>query len=629
MTIFYCHLFFQRSYVECSVSLDYIIIKLIPEIPPNQGSTYFARRLLSTSSEACLLPYITFVFKSGFVSSRITTSFVLSPFTDLVESSSLEKGVYDGNEIAVLQSLLDKNSKSGYAKLKIFIRNLNLPPAHPIRKSLWLQLLSTKYSIKLQVSDSNINGNNISATSFMDIDGLSLAGYEFSDQMLLPTFLLNTHGQKCLRTILHNIFIERPQLVYAPQLWPLTALFLHYMPISNACKCILTLLDQPGVLIQTKSDWKEHCLSLEQLAYLCNLLRRDKAKHLISLVFKSNESNVRTVYDANVGRLQLARWCLLIWLLPIEHLVCLVDSFILEGPKVFYRAGLVILKASLSGKYPLSGIQSNFNGSPRDFLYDEEIFKHTPFTPSKLMRKMFSLRVNFDMEKELIHPCNKSGKNTFAAYLLDDNEKPPHPSECISSNELASIITSIEDRKFSYLFKPYLVFSSNVDGNSLRTFYTKAAETENPATILLVRSSSKSSIVGAFCSDRWQPRVESTYYGNGLCFLFRIKPGPFVIYRWIGSGSTDEEITHSIQCQRFQQASNNGIELGGSISNGPPGLSLDSCLTLASSGPTLTFSNPCLITDPADLTQTIRCENGQIGCIFTVGLVELIGFRDL
>ncbi|KAK4470642.1 hypothetical protein MN116_006177 [Schistosoma mekongi] len=574
-------------------------------------------------------------------------SSTLSPFTDLVESSSFKKEVYDGNEVAVLESLLDKNSKSGYAKLKIFIRNLNLPPAHPIRKSLWSQLLSIKYSIKLQVSDSSINGSNISATNLMDIDGLSLAGYEFSDQMLLPTFFLNTHGQKCLRTILHNIFIERPQLVYAPQLWPLTALFLHYMPISNARKCILTLLDQPGVLIQTKSDWKEHCLSLEQLAYLCNLLRRDKAKNLALLVSQSNESNVRTVCDAKVGRLQLARWCLLIWLLPIEHLVCLVDSFILEGPKVFYRAGLVILKASLSEKYPFNGIECNVNGSPRDFIYDEEIFKHTPFTPSKLMRKMFSLRglsrrkivqslknvqslqVNFDMDKELIHPCNKSGKNTFAAYLLDDNEKPTHPSECISSNELASIITSIEDRKFSYLFKPYLVFSSNVDGNSLRTFYARAAETENPATILLVRSSSKSSIVGAFCSDRWQPRVESTYYGNGLCFLFRIKPGPFVIYRWVGSGSTDEEITHSIQYQRFQQASNNGIELGGSISNGPPGLSLDSCLTLASSGPTLTFSNPCLITDPADLTQTVRCENGQIGCIFTVGLVELIGFRDL
>ncbi|TNN17665.1 hypothetical protein EWB00_011062, partial [Schistosoma japonicum] len=61
----YYELDVERSYVECSVSLDYIIIKLIPEIPPNQGSTYFARRLLSTSSEACLLPYITFVFKSG------------------------------------------------------------------------------------------------------------------------------------------------------------------------------------------------------------------------------------------------------------------------------------------------------------------------------------------------------------------------------------------------------------------------------------------------------------------------------------------------------------------------------------------------------------------------------------
>uniref|UniRef100_A0A095AWC9 TBC1 domain family member 24 n=2 Tax=Schistosoma haematobium TaxID=6185 RepID=A0A095AWC9_SCHHA len=596
-----------------------------------------------------------------------------SPFTDLVDSSSIGKVVYDGSELAVLSSLFDKTSKYGHAKLKIFIRNLNLPPSHPIRKSLWSQLLSTKYSINLQdgtlvllntvwsslslpilISDSSIHSNDILTTSVTNIDGSSLlAGYEFSNQMLLPTFFLNTLGQNCLRTILHNIFIDRPELVYAPQLWPLTALFLHYMPITVVRKCILTLLDQPGILIQTKSDWKEHCLSLEELAYLCNLLRRDSQKRTILMTSKSNEKNVSATCKEDERRLQLARWCLLLWKLPFEHLVCLIDSFLLEGPKVFYRAGLVILKASLSGKY--SKISSETNGIGRNvgdyshgFVYDEEIFKHIPLTPSKLMRKMFSLRgvsrmkisqaiksvqslqVNFDVDKQLIQPCNKSGKNTFAAYLLGgDAEKQIHPSECVSSNELASIITSIDDRKYSCLFKPYRVFSSNVDGNSLRTFYAKAAETENPATILLVRSLSRNSIIGAFCSDRWQPRVESVYYGNGLCFLFRIKPGPFVIYRWIGSSSDDEKIIHSIQHQRFQRASNNGIEIGGSISKGPPGLSLDSCLTTASSGPTLTFSNPCLITDPADLTQTVQCENGQIGCMFTVGLVELIGFHDL
>ncbi|CAH8522853.1 unnamed protein product [Schistosoma turkestanicum] len=471
--------------------------------------------------------------------------------------------------------------------------------------------------------------------------------------MLLPTFFLNTLGQNCLRRILHSIFIERPELVYAPQLWPLTALFLHYMPITVVYKCILTLLDQPGVLIQTKSDWKEHCLSLEELAYLCNLLRRDNRKPTMLLASKSNEKNVRTACKEDGRQLQLARWCLLLWKLPFEHLVCLIDSFLLEGPKVFYRASLVILKASLSGKYSklncaTGGIKRDIDGNSPAFMYDEETFKHVPLTPSKLMRKMFSLHglsrtkiaqavknvqsllVNFDVDKELIQPCNKSGKNTFAAYLLgDDAEKQIHPSECISSNELALIITSVDDRKFSCLFKPYRIFSSNIDGNSLRTFYAKAAEAENPATILLVRSSSRNSIIGAFCSDRWQPRVESVYYGNGLCFLFRIKPGPFTIYRWIGSGSDDEKIIHSIQYQRFQRASNNGIELGGSVSNGPPGLSLDNCLTMASSGPTLTFSSPCLITDPIDLAQTIQCENGQIGCMFNVGLVELIGFHDL
>lgn len=69
-----------------------------------------------------------------------------------MDSSSIGKVVYDGSELAVLSSLFDKTSKYGHAKLKIFIRNLNLPPSHPIRKSLWSQLLSTKYSINLQVS---------------------------------------------------------------------------------------------------------------------------------------------------------------------------------------------------------------------------------------------------------------------------------------------------------------------------------------------------------------------------------------------------------------------------------------------------------------------------------------------
>ncbi|CAH8554968.1 unnamed protein product [Heterobilharzia americana] len=532
--------------------------------------------------------------------------FTVEPFTNLVESSVLRESSYNDNEVTVLRSLIDKTCKSGYVELKKLIRNLNLPSSHPLRKSLWPQLLSVRYSINIQVPDSDMQSNDISPENIATIDNTSMAGYEFSNQMLLPTFFLNSLGRKCLRMILHSIFIERPELVYAPQLWPLTALFLHYMPITVTRKCILTLLDQPGVLIQTKSSWKEHCLALEELAYMCNLLRRMNRKRKETLSYAPNKNNDN---------------------------ICKTDLFV-GRPKVFYRAGLIILKVSLSGIHKEVGSANNRivknDDTSQVVLHLEETFKYIPFTPSKLMRKMFTFRnfsrtkitealkntqyleVNFDFDKELVQVCNKTERSTFAAYLLGDNAMNTHPSECISSKELASVITSIEDH-----------------GNSLRTFYAKAAETQNPATILLVRSSSKSSIIGAFCSDRWQPRAESTYYGNGFCFLFRIKPGPFVIYRWIGSGSDDQTIINSPQYQRFQRSSNNGIEIGGSMTSGPPGLSLDSCLTTASTGPSSTFSNPCLISDPTDLTHTIQCENGQIGCMFTVGLVELIGFTDL
>ncbi|CAH8857787.1 unnamed protein product [Trichobilharzia szidati] len=592
-----------------------------------------------------------------------------SPFTNLVESSNPWQTNYNDNEVTVLKTLIDKACKSGYVTLKKCIRNLSLPPSHPLRAGLWLKLLSVKYSTNVQVSDSDIQNSNTPLTNATNIDdATSMAGYEFSNQMLLPTFFLNQLGQKYLRTILHNIYIERPELVYAPQLWPLTALFLHYMPITTAHKCILILLDQPGVLIQTKSTWKEHCLALEELAYLYKLLRRGNKKRRESLVMTTmktalglNENNNNNSNNSSMSKiegmqLQLARWCLLLWQLPFDRLVCLVDSFLLEGPKVFYRAGIVILKACLSGKYTELGdvnkLGKNIDDATQSLGRFEDAFKHIPLTPAKLKQKMFAFptfsrakiaqaiknthfqEVSFDIDKELIQICDTNKRNTFAAYLLNDKEKVTHPSECISSKELAAIITSIEDHKLSQLSKPYLVFSSNIDGNSLRTFYAKAGETANPATILLIRSSSKHSVIGAFCSERWQPRVESGYYGNGLCFLFRIQPGPLTIHRWIGSTTNDPAIMNSPRYLRFQRATNNGIEIGGgggggSMKNDLPGISLDSCLTMASSGPTETFSNPCLITDPTDLTQTVQCGNGQIGCLFTVGLVELIGFTDL
>lgn len=149
-----------------------------------------------------------------------------------------------------------------------------------------------------------------------------MSGYEFSNQRLLPTYLLNDEGRNCLRMILHRLSIEKPELVYAPQIWPIVALILHYIAKPNfVYHLILEMLRQPNYLIQTKSEWIEHCLVLKKMVSFKKL----------SLTEFENDR-----------KLMLTNWILVFWNLPINYLVCILDRFLIEGSKVFYRAGLTV-----------------------------------------------------------------------------------------------------------------------------------------------------------------------------------------------------------------------------------------------------------------------------------------------
>lgn len=198
-------------------------------------------------------------------------------------------------------------------------------------------------------------------------------------------------------------------------------------------------------------------------------------------------------------------------------------------------------------------------------------------------------------------------------YIYGDSN---NLSECILPNELYQIIEHITNKQISQLSKPILLFSSNIDGISLKSLYNKALKAELNPTILLIRSLSKHSVVGAYCSDKWIPNTHNQHFGDGTCFLFSAKPGPLKIYHWIGP-----DRAKTVQ-QSFQFAEPNRLVIGFG-SGGLTGLSLDAELRWSTSGPSECFDSPCLITDPKDLGGNTN------SCTFPVGLVELIGFQEL
>ncbi|KER22922.1 hypothetical protein T265_14755, partial [Opisthorchis viverrini] len=537
-------------------------------------------------------------------------------------------------DVITCERLVQDAAKEGAKHLKLVMRRVNLPPTHPVRRTLWPLLLSVRYGVTIPSE----NSPDMSPTSFRAEDERStLGGYELADQALCPTFYLNDDGQKSLRSILRGVAIAHPELVYAPQLWPLLALFLHYHSEPIARACLLGVLERGRTVTQTKSEWKEHCLALEQIGRF-GFVSRQVLRAGTGHVEGSNGSPSGAGLDP---RVQLALWTVAVWQLPFGHLVRLVDCFLMEGQKILFRTGLLLWKFA----YKLT---LNTLTKPMDLV---QAATHMPLSPGLFVKRMFSI-LNFsqnDIRKAiqrvqqleaafpdqaipdslLIRPCVKAGYATCASYLLPWETSSPttyvHPSQCISVSELAYLIRSIAAERLVQLCKPVLLFNTNTDGTSLQTLYARAASVTHPESILLVRSSSGCTVIGAFCSHRWQVPKRPSYFGNGMCFLFRVRPGPIAIYSWVGA--RDSSTVHEGCSQSFQYATADGIQVGGPSTSGLPGLGLDVQLSTGTSGPSATFDNPCLISDVSDMTAQFGAN--KEACSFSVGLVELIGFEDL
>lgn len=431
-------------------------------------------------------------------------------------------------QLAVLEKLLKSNDK---VALKHFCRDAHWPINHPIRKTLWSSLTHFyKRSRSEHLLDPEYRDYHNVDMDLVARLPRKLPG--FVDTSFCRHFQLNQFGQLQLDRILWQIAADHPEMTYCPLLYPITALFLHYMDADRTYSAITNLIEAQ---IKSNSN-RTQCLLPQTKTQIIK-----DAYVLIKLTSSFGIFKQRQFYE--VQRSRLTKYyeldsCFLDWLkwifigLPFPHLVRILDSYLVEGTKLLFRVGIAILilyKRYLSRKQVPESKESlhfgyrllrRFSTVQQDPGLDLHLNKVLAFcqqmteSPSELMDLAFGIsrfsssRIDSEYQnaeqsmksnrslatlsssinvtdmhlapsrlKELVDPTSVKISNRISPKSL--------PNSTILNWQLLDILWEwLPDRLM--VSEPYVLFSMANDGNSLNTFYTKAANSE--PTILVVKT---------------------------------------------------------------------------------------------------------------------------------------------
>ncbi|KAK3094923.1 hypothetical protein FSP39_007929 [Pinctada imbricata] len=498
-----------------------------------------------------------------------------------------------GGEQTLMNYLRSKDVKS----LKSFLRKNSWGPSHPIRGFLWVKACEHLHKAKGNVYEEfekelhvQRHSNDLELPAFVDFDNLT-------------SYHLTENGVNTVGRILSIIHHTNPDIIYCPVLFPLIALFLHYMEPSDVYNCAYELLraKQPFIM-QTK-------VAVEaSKAVLKDLTKKFAKSAYVYLVRKCDSIDV--VFD---------RWIWWIFAdLPFPYLVRVLDCYLLEGHKILYRVAIAIL--ILFTKYSTKNVTGsnphrNVAESIRHFCSD------MPFSVKKLMKKCFGIRSltrkeirKLQVKHEMLlksrnflnHEMVKSMSNQSMGMQLTKSFSGP-----ITLNSDSSIIkTDMLYTIWSWLparyavCQPELLYTSEEHGTSLMTLYSL---TENHQPTLIFIKTTDDEVFGAFCSTFWGERRRSTknvsYFGTGETFLFTLAPQKRK-YEWVGL--TREDVPNT--ANMFMAGDSSILTVGGG--NGEA-IQLDANLLHCRTEHCDTFDN-----DPLCSTEDFTCK-----------VVEVYGFH--
>lgn len=435
----------------------------------------------------------------------------------------------------------------------------------------------------------------------------------------LPTFIdinhkishsLSPRGVAACERVISVIAFSHPAITYAPSIYPLTSVLLHYMDEVDAYNCMTALVSgsQNRFLSQTKIANEANCRA-------ALILGRKHIRGAFSTLAKFGvpQEQIEEAF-------QNWMWWILASL-PLTHLVRVLDCFLFEGSKVFMRIALAIFhlfgKAvthdpSVAGSLPSRGLSESIM----------QFCQNLQVPPQKLLKTAFGIRgfskseiTKVVVQTEMYLKSQRMMGGTGSGGQVNVPETPSlnrsvsleglPTSETQSNIQMMSHTLTIKEllTLWSWLpmrmtmHQPTLVYTTEEHGCSLTTFFQRVEKHE--PTLLCIRTVDDY-VFGAYCSTAWAQRHHKdefgnwqTYFGTGETFLFTLRP-TVAKYQWVGiSRQQDNAALSSVEhsAELFMHADNNMITIGGG--NGQ-GIMLDRDFRYGKTETCQTFENPPL-----------------------------------
>ncbi|CCD66328.2 Rab-GAP TBC domain-containing protein [Caenorhabditis elegans] len=492
----------------------------------------------------------------------------------------------------LLQEIVDNKRLNRYEKVKKIIRRTDWPVCHEIRANLWKELCNTKdwSGSKRLYSDEAIEYDRINQ------------GKKQSPQILadeggvLSNFDLKEVGSVKLIRLLLIIERLRPEIVYAPSIYPLCSLLLHFNDDDGDCfACINYLLNTKGYLMTAPVQWAA-------------------SSHTILALVKKHKSAAYVLLKRRLGTTDdsvlvkcIEDW--LLWLfqyLPLPYICRIVDCYFAEGHKFLIRSAISIVyiwsKVHKRGMEDFRGksLQEKIDSIKKEF---QDVATNISVSTSTFIATAVKIR---NLQSATIAKLQAQ----FEDELRDEVTSRPRQikkvrrtifceafKSCLVDNDSAVELMSYMPPRLQ-LVTPTLAYQLSQDGTSFYNFWSKVDPLDQ--TIIIIKSTC-GAIFGAYCSSTWserhdrKERTRSKYWGTGESYVFRMNKEMELpeIYTWVGN-SPD---VSSDKCpQYFMSATDKSFVIG---SGGRDAIRIDEELTHGITGPSSTFNSPQLCEDGA------------------------------
>ncbi|XP_011635001.1 TBC1 domain family member 24 isoform X2 [Pogonomyrmex barbatus] len=559
-----------------------------------------------------------------------TSNIVIQPESPTSKKQTLKT-------FAEVNTLLQAGRKR---EAKLIIRENAWPLNNGIRAQLWPALCNQ-----------HAHGKSMLDGFYWDMVNQVFGTTELPEKsIMLPPFVDSTHclsynltrkGRNVADRVVSVLGYACPDITYSPSLYPLTALLLHFVPEEECYHCMATLVaaKEKMFITQTKLLYEVTWKTVEQIT------KKHVKSAAVHLARHCSGSRAERIYMDWI-------WWIL-QLLPFQHLVRVMDCFLHEGIKVFYRVAMAIILLFYKHSSPQnSEWMSEISKNGIDAALSK-FCRQMPVTPAKFLRTAFGIRglssayisrVFLRTEMALKSKSVLTGSRSLARSRSTDNlptsqsqvniqmmshtltiregaHSPGPRALSMGVYPIQSICSQILDMPdlftlWSWLpmritmYQPILLYTTEEHGCSLTTFYVRVEQHE--PTLLMIKTCNNE-VFGAYCSTRWCERnlkddkgQRQAYFGTGETFLFSLYPER-AKYPWVGMDSShnDSRVHHSAEL--FMAADSKMITIGGGDGQA---IWMDENIRFGKTDRCSTFNNPPL------------CASGD----FEIRVLEVYGF---